>query len=228
MFLYDGQSVSNLLLGKTGISIDSWDTLMDEPIIGYVPRERKIVVVGEPDNPAGNTYLFDVDTQSWSKANHLFIHDHASFRGVTNFVSNTSTGSCLIGIDNYTDSDTDIQEFSGIPTAGTVAGFDLITKEIDFTQPSSRKKIYKVYVSCKNGANISVTAWGGTDSGYTGTYELGSLTGTSETVWHIDTLSSNISNFSNIKTFTLRFSGTAEWDFEINDISIVYKEKPIK
>jgi hypothetical protein len=143
-------------------------------------------------------------------------------------------------------------------TNGTVLKWDdssdassdisLITKDIDFGQPSVRKKIYKVYLTFKgNGTHVQVhygvnglrptstfyPITSGTDGSTTGTgatakciaYDAGT------TDWLKAELKPGAS-INNISSIMLRISGDGSnaiaADFEINDISIVYRLKGIK
>jgi hypothetical protein len=137
-------------------------------------------------------------------------------------------------------------------TAGTVLKWDdtsdvtdtisFKTKDIDFGQPSQRKKIYKAYVSYKgDGTSVTIayqtdgdtdagspffrtTADGSSDKTNSDTTPLLSV-GTND--WVLAELKPVVS-INNVYSFQLIFDGTAAADFEINDISIVYRLKNIK
>ena len=116
--------------------------------------------------------------------------------------------------------------------------FLFITKDFDFGQPGQRKKIYKVYITYQSGNNttniqVDYDVNGGTSfpydfadgTNFTST-ELAAANG-----WQVAELKPDTpSEANNIKSFRLRFAtdGLVTPDFEINDISIIYRIKTIK
>jgi len=127
-------------------------------------------------------------------------------------------------------------------TSSATTGLSLNTKDIDFGQPSIRKKIYKAYVSYKgDGSGVTVAyAVNGdnnTTSGFYRTTADGSTDGTNSDAtplldvgtddWVLAELKP-VSSINNVYSFQLQFSGTAASDFEINDISIVYRLKNVR
>ena len=105
------------------------------------------------------------------------------------------------------------------------------TKEIDFGQPAIRKKIYKVYVTHKGSASnmqMSYAINGETTFTNVGsTFPESANSGAGYTTTGIDM---NISGSTDVYTMQLKFTstGTVPANFEINDISIVYRSKTIK
>ena len=128
----------------------------------------------------------------------------------------------------------------------------ILTKDFTFGNPASRKKCFKFYVTYKctgvsnlkiyhgtNGQDLTQSATGeeiSTSSKFAGTsvscYASTGLATTVEsgaTIWkQAELLPSNTIN--NVYSVQLHFkaSGTVPADFEINDITIVYREKPMK
>ena len=125
--------------------------------------------------------------------------------------------------------------------AGT---FFLETKDFDFGQPGQRKKVYRMRISYKgdaHGLDVKYSKNGDTDSLYQfeGTNSDGTPTGSSDSTplldkndlskWHHAELKpASMSDSNNIYSFQLHFDGKVDGDFEINDISIVYRLKPVK
>ena len=127
-------------------------------------------------------------------------------------------------------------------SSGGGPSISIKTKDIDFGEPSVRKKIYKVYVSYKgDGDSVTVQYAVNGDTDAVAPFYRTTADGSSDKT-NSDTtplLNSNVddwikaelkpvSSVNNINSFQLIFGGTAETDFEINDISIVYRVKNIK
>ena len=113
----------------------------------------------------------------------------------------------------------------------------VITKDIDFGQPGQRKKIYKVYVTYKGASDTNVDVFFDVDGGTSLNKTFAN--GTNITSDQLDASSSwavaelkpsTSSQANNIKSFRLKFvsNGTTPADFEINDISIVFRAKPVR
>jgi len=122
-------------------------------------------------------------------------------------------------------------------TSNASNSFSLKTKDIDFGQPSVRKKIYRVYVTYKSGATTNVQVDYDVDGGTSFTYDFANGTNftsnelASASGWQVAELKPDTSSeANNIKSIRLRFGtdGTVPAGFEINDISIVYRLKNIK
>ena len=246
-YLYDGQKVTNLLekSGRQIIKEEEWDKFLRSdksttgtrlnPMVGYVPRKRQLIVFD--DITTGSTadprmYLYDMVTQSWVKG----ANDSARLIDIakTNFVidwdgdliySHTSDTGTFVKWDDAGD---------------TTDTFYLRTKDIDFGQPAVRKKVYKVYVSYRgdgSAVNIRYGVDGETDNSTPDTYQFNSTdtplvdksSADNLESWHKAELKPTTSSeANNVNSFRLFFSGTAGVTFEINDISIVYRTKSVK
>ena len=238
-FFYDGEKVSNLL-EKGGIKIISdsaWNSFLPsdkDPMVGYNPNKRQVIVADAVDaDGTGAIFLYDFVTRSWIKGTAATITDAVK----SNFVN---------------DWDGELIYHSGSTTyqwndASAASSIDLQTRDIDFGEPSVRKKIYKVYVSYK-GDGSAVTIGYRTNGEASATpsnfYKItsgtdGSTSGAtdSNTPLHSSTAGTTdwlkaelkpVSSINNINSIQLVFGGTAAADFEINDVSIVYRGKNIK
>jgi len=250
-YLYDGQKVTNLLEkgGRQIIKESEWDNFLRTdktssgtrltPMIGYLPKKRQLIVYDDITN--GGTvppamYLYDMVTQSWTtgttdSANRII--DIAK----TNFVTDWNgdlvyahTSGTLVKWDDTSD-----------VTDGTQ--YRLVTKDIDFGQPGVRKKLYKVIITYKSSGDTGirvqwlkdgVPASGSyaNDFDYTDSTNFTSGTlDTSSGLWQIAELKPDTTSESKkIKSIRLWFwdNAAVPADFEINDISIVYRLKNIK
>ena len=255
-YLYDGNRVNNLLEkgGRRLISDAEWvsfvtekDESDDNPggsMIGYIPKKRQLIVVkdGHENTDSGDIYLFDMITQSWSFGDSKLVGTAGSVERKTNFVNDWNGD--LVHLNDEANGSV----FKWDDGADADKNASLITKDIDFGQPSVRKKIYKVYLTYKgNGAHVQVH-YGVNGLRPTSTFfpitsgTDGSTTGTGATAKCIaydagttDWLKAELkpgSSVNNISSIMLKISGDGTnaiaSDFEINDISIVYRLKNIK
>ena len=132
--------------------------------------------------------------------------------------------------------------------------FKYMTRDIDLGNPSVRKKIYKVYVTFRthNGLSshsdsnvkvyylenqntetytLNISDWtefsntASTNYGSNGLYSEGS-----DSDWQLAELkpSSSINNVYSMQLLFYNPSGIVPMGFEINDISVVYRQKPVK
>ena len=239
-YLYDGQKVHNLLEkgGRQIIKESDWITFnANEPMIIYIPKKRQLLIANDITTTGdGSTFLYDMVTQSWVKGAAATITSEDK----TNFVTDWN------GDPVYVHSVGTILKWDDASDASS--SFSLLTKDFDFGQPGQRKKIHKVYLTFRgNGTHVQVhygvdgvapastfyPITSGTDGSTTGTgaaakciaYDAGT------TDWLKAELKPG-SAVNNISSFRLKISGDGSnniaADFEINDISIVYRMKHIK
>jgi len=76
VYVFDGESIKNLIDNK--IHSDTWNNFCgglntkDSPLVGYLPKEKQIVVVRSPegitysDGGSGDVWIYDVQTESWT------------------------------------------------------------------------------------------------------------------------------------------------------------------
>ena len=235
-YLYDGRSVKNLLEknGQKVIDDGTWQSFFTKNgMVGYIPKKRQIVVVKDSTaTSAGDCFLYDMVTRSWVAGNSKF-NDSAL---KTNFVTDWNND-LIYGHTNGT-----IVKWD--PAADSTGTFAFSTKDIDFGFPAVRKKIYRVRVSYKgdgtgvnlqysiNGDNDTVNPFyrtqadGSTDNSNSDTTPLLDV-GTDD--WVLAELKpATTATANNVYSFQLVCTGTPAADFQINDISIVYRAKSIK
>jgi hypothetical protein len=228
-FFFDGQSAPRNLLMKKGfrkISETDWTAFInDDSIIGYSPKDKKLVAFSTASSSSNDVFVYDFITQSWTSG------DGRQSSATTNTVVDHN-GSLFWG-----DSD-NTYGFQIWQTGAYAHGtFNCTTKDIDFGQPALRKNIYKVYVTYKStdGSNIpKAKIYYGTDGGAvnsafaTGTgYNTTSGFSASATYTTVElTPSSAIKNARSIQLKVEKSSeASIDSGFEISDISIVYRAK---
>jgi len=237
-YLYDGERVHNLTEGK--IKDSDWETFAGTSTdVTYVPLKNKLIISGGTNGVDVFEYTFF--TKSWSKSTSKL---HSS---KTNFIIDGNKA-------KYVASDGEIYYWDD--SSSSSDSVRIVTKDFTFGNPASRKKCFKFYVTYKSsgsgGTSSNVKVYYGTNgqdltSSATGTEvsDTSKFAGTSTSCYGggglVQTLESGVavwktaeltppSSINNIYSIQLHFksSGTVPANFEINDITIVYREKPIK
>ena len=256
VYLYDGKEVRNLLerKGMQIINEVEWDKFLRAdktitgtrltPMIGYLPKKRQLIVfddVTTGGDGSPSMYLYDMVTQSWVQG----ANDSARLIDIlkTNFVTDWN-GDLVYA--HTSDTGTVVKWDDTSDGTDTIA---FKTKDIDFGNPAQKKTVYRVRISYK-GDGSAVTVKYGTNGetdasdlrDFEGTDAYGNPDGSTDTTplldrssaenletWHHAELKPDTpSEGSNIYSFQLVFDGTAGANFEINDISIVYRLKGIR
>ena len=249
-YLYDGKGVRNLL-EKKGVQVikeSTWRSFLGAaPMVGYAPKERQIIVGKTAGSEGlGDIFLFDMVSQSWVKGDSKFTDSKKQTNLVVDWDHDL--------VHAHSNDVGTVIKWDTSPVTTTAISFK--TKDIDFGQPSVRKKVYKVYISFKGGAtttNNSVTIQyslnGDTDT-LNNFYRTSSVDSkglaasdktNSDSTPLSGTNSGNVgiddwvlaelrpaTSVKNCYSFQIHISGTIAADFEINDISIVYRVKNIK
>jgi hypothetical protein len=244
VYFFDGKNVINLL-EKDGVRligesdwesfITSNDANMSEAHIGYIPKKRHLLI----KNYDKDVFIYDFVLRAWTKGvGRIIIQRIANNSNNTNMTNFALDGDeDLIYITNDASS---IATWN--PSPDDSGNFLYTTKDIDFGQPSVRKKIYKVYVTYKSGGSdtnvmVDYDINGGTTFPYDfqdGTNfisnKLVAATGWQQAELKPDN-SSGTNESNNVYSFRLRFqynAASVPAGFEINDITIVYRLKNIK
>ena len=236
-YFYDGKTVKNLLEKRGQQVISDWASFVgSNPQVGYIPKQRQLIFTMSGDaTPAGDVYLFDMITSSWVYGDTKVADTDLQ----SNFV-NDINGDLV-----YHEEGGAVKKWNDSAVASAKAS--IITKDIDFGDPSRRKKIYKVYVSYKgdatnvearygvdgisplSGAFLRTNADGSTAGTQSGTYKAFYQGSVGTTDW-VNAELKPVNSINNVKSFRfqLKSNGSISSDFEINDITIVYRMKGIK
>ena len=245
-FYYDGKQVHDLLQkdGRPMIKQSTWETFISTPLVGYDPRRKQIIVVadiadGKSATTSGDCYIYDMITKSWVKGVGIFGRGNKSNFAIDSdgkLIYHSHDGSSASTLKEWTDSATsnDIDD----------ASLKIITKDFDFGMPSQKKSVKKVYLTYK-GNGSAITVLYGKDgltpaSNFYKSGADGSTTGATDstTPLHSSTVASDdwvcaelkpVAGSVTCNSFRIAIDGTAtDADFEINDISVVYRPKSIK
>jgi len=162
LFLYNGSQVINLLEGK--ISANEWATFCanKEMTLGYEPKEDQVIIIDRADSSL-HGYVYNLKTNAFSYGKHIAPNASGSFTPIiTNFV-NTSNGQLVVAYDVQS---TDVggagnnkvhfTEWDNTPS--TFNHYKLTTPDFNFGNPSTLKKIYKIYIHYRSTENVTITA----------------------------------------------------------------------
>ena len=239
-FFYDGQKVNDLLekQGRPLIKQGVWESFVGTPLVGYSPKKKQIIVVDDiGTSKSGNAYIYDMVTTSWVKSVGQFP-DHAK----TNFV--TDWDGDLIYSSHDGSSTSLLRKWTDTATATLPK---VVTKDIDFGTPSQKKSVKKAYISYKGDGSAVTVLYrkdGENSAGGSNFYKITSDTdgsssnatdsttplwsGTAGTTDWLTAELKPVAGSITCNSFSIEIDGTAATDFEINDISIVYRPKSVK
>ena len=232
-FFYDGERVNNLIDGK--ISETEWAAFANETSdIAYLPLKKKIIVTGGTGGV--DTFEFAFFTKSWNKGDSRLSLNKSNF---------------IVDIDNevkyFTNQSGSYKLRKWDDTSVASGDVRILTKDFTFGNPASRKKCFKFYVTYKSTGNTNLQVFYGTngadltgDTNGTEVSTSSTFAGTSTDCYTSMLLDTSgawkqaelvpPSSINNVYSVQLHFksSGTVPSDFSINDITIVYREKPMK
>jgi len=223
----------------------------DSPNIAYVQKTKKLIITSDsedwPITSRVDGYIYDFTSQGWTATHKQFAANAQPTATLStsgyysNFVKDNNGDILYFVNTSGTDS---IMKWSDSSSVHTIANRDIfyfITKDYTFSGPSIRKKIYKVYVTFKTGtANTNIKVYystNGADGTFSGNefstststnYGANGLTDSGATNKWITAELKPSSSINNVYSFCLKFEGpgvSIPSTFQINDFSIVYREK---
>ena len=228
-YLYDGKQVTDLIekQGRQIIKESDWQTFAQRsPMIGYVPKKRQLIIVDDNTTAGdGSIFLYDMVTQSWVKGSAATI----TSQSLTNFV-NDANGDLVWSHTN----DTGTMKVWSDTSAGH-GGCYIELKDLDFGFPGVRKKLYAININYKGDAD-SLTAYfiptppGATTQMNESNTPLADSSAVVDTFASLKPSASSIASGRHDNKYSFRFwmNGTAGADFQLNDVSFIYRLKNIK
>ena len=155
-FLYDGKSIIDLLERQRRKTFDqgdfedfiigSSDTDYSETHIAYLPEQKQLFLLNNNDD----VLIYDFTYMSWITVGVDRVNDVDSKR--SNLQLDWKSRLCYVIGDNA--------EIEYWQESGDSKKFDYKTKDIDFGEPGLKKKIYKVVISHKGGAEELTVYYG--------------------------------------------------------------------
>ena len=141
LFMFDGKEIVSLIDKK--IDPENWNSVIgSKPVIGYVPLDRHVLVVGDSDSSSSG-YTYSLRSQGFNRvtnstgAGNLFTSD------MTNIVSSNA------GVLSwYQDSGNTVTEYKWDAATGGVY-VDIQSRDQDFKDPARRKMVKNVYLTYK-------------------------------------------------------------------------------
>ena len=270
-YLYNGEQMVNLIdkiIPTTSdyatISNNYWltsDSTNNNPVVGYIENRDCALIKFKADQveetvPSGISYHFG--TKSWTFLQKVFSgkSDEASTGDISNMITNDD-GDILFYRLKSDDAFSDIKKWTNSPlnnySSTNFKTFYFTTKDFTFGDISTRKKLYKVYITYKVGtdgtdsgvgvyAQVNGTEFDGTVSNNIRFNQASKFAGTSTVCYAGETLDETDAKWktaelkfatsnevNNIYSFQLLlYSVAVAADFEVNDISIVYRTKNIR
>tara|TARA_Y100000310_G_scaffold260339_1_gene269219 strand:+ start:247 stop:2832 length:2586 start_codon:yes stop_codon:yes gene_type:complete len=222
-YFYNGNNISNLIDNK--IDDNTWYDYITTTastgfsIIGYESSKKQLFVMRDCTATEGtdssDCYIYDFKSRSW-----VFAEDAFTSNVVTSNFINDTTGKLTLGITNS--SNIDFKEWDDDDT-GTVSGIKFNTKDIDFGQPGTIKKIYKVYITYKNnGAALSNDLKYATNGNTTfANTNLTSSFSDSKTDWEVAVCS--FSSPVSCQSIAFQIDAGSATRLSVNDITIEYR-----
>jgi len=239
VYFFDGRTVTDLFArrGIKRISPSTWSAFAGDDVLrlGFFANDNAVIII----NDDGDSFLYDMVTQSFTQGNTRFIANDK-----TNLVS-AWDGKLLLGFD----AGSSVMNVNEVVSNATLSAhnsknFKYVSREIDAGNPTQEKKWKSVYVTFRNsGSNKIKMSYNGVNKGrdasltpihldansknmfgHTGTYDYTEADwktvrfpiGSNEYVIQITIESVNSSSVS------------VPYNFEINDITLVYRDKSIK
>ena len=272
-YLYNGKEMINLIDNiiptiseYSTIGGNYWlaSALGDKnPVIGYIDNRDTLLIkwtaknTEEATNPGGISYHFA--TKSWSFLQRVFSgkSDEPSTGNISNIITNVD-GDVLFYRFKSDDAFNNIKKWTNTSlnnyTSTNFKPFVFTTKDFIFGDISTRKKIYKIYITYKvetdgedSGVGLYAQVNGtefdlGTISNNIRFSQTSQFAGTNTTCYASETLDETDAKW---KTAELKFATPSEVNniysmqlmlystvinagFQVNDISIVYRTKNIK
>ena len=228
-YLYDGKQVTDLIekQGRQIIKESDWQTFAQRsPMIGYVSKKRQLIIVDDNTTAGdGSIFLYDMVTQSWVMGIAATINSQS----LTNFV-NDANGDLVW---SHT-SDTGTMKVWDDTSAGH-GGCYIELKDLDFGFPGVRKKLYAININYIGDAD-SLTAYfiptppGATTQMNESNTPLADSSAVVDTFASLKPSASSIASGRHDNKYSFRFwmNGTAGADFQLNDVSFIYRLKSVK
>ncbi len=216
VYLFDGQKTLSLSDDKM-MNGAQWDKITG---MGYEPIKKNLIVFVSHLNGSSNLaqHVFSFKTKAWVAT---LDHDNTNQQHVnTQILTYNGAMYWLYGVTSYTELGTVTPEYDG---EGQSSIAILETGRLHLGDLSRNKKIYKIYVTCKNSHSGGETTLDYAVNGgaYTGSpMNFTTVTGRNEF---------DIAGVSNARDIQLKITFTnIDYDFEISDIAIIYREKVVK
>ena len=239
VYIYDGEQVSELLIrnGIRTISHTTWNTFYKdgETMIGYVPDTKQLLLIrGVNSSDTGNIMIYSLIMGSWTKGTaRLGTEDK------TNLI-NMWDGKLIYGYESDT-SNGSAHEITIVPwkvdPSVAINNYKIETKEFNFGT-EAKKKVSKIRITYRgaSGGNTNILPKYAINNGsFEHSFQddngvaIINIVGSAD--WtEIDLFTQ--SNANNIRSFSIQLTDVSgedvASDFEVNDITMIYRTKSVK
>ena len=235
----EGSVVDTATASKDGVNV---------PCVGYDPRSRSIIVLKNIGDNSDDTsaWIYHMGTQSWTEsasgaATGMIINTNSDRH--SNFViSPNGYLSILHTTGGSNGAVTALKTYDFGQASSNTQTITYWTKDLDFGLPSQTKKLFKVYITYKGDASSLKVFYSvdGHDRTYSEEADLYQFSSSDTPLadkssadnlenWHVAELTpSTASEGKDWKSMSIYMTGSVSSTFEINDISILYRPRPIK
>ena len=234
-WMYDGQSIRNLISGKVNES--TWeDFFTNGTIVGYNAKYNYALIIKDSINiSSANVLVYDYRTGGWTNAtNSIYTttSDYDSGTVITNMIldpdNNLSFGIQRekIGNDvNDTSNPDEVITFHQWDESTNKGGLNaadcyFVTKDLDFANPARVKRFYKIIITYKATASLTTPISYSVNGGDTYTNLTGNFANTSN-AWDVLTATPSVP-FEG-QSLKIKVKGAPGNGVEINDISIEFR-----
>ena len=235
----EGSVVDTATASKDGVNV---------PCVGYDPRSQSIIVLKNIGDNSDDTsaWIYHMGTQSWTEsasgaATGMIINTNSDRH--SNFViSPNGYLSILHTTGGSNGAVTALKTYDFGQASSNTQTITYWTKDLDFGLPSQTKKLFKVYITYKGDASSLKVFYSvdGHDRTYSEEADLYQFSSSDTPLadkssadnlenWHVAELTpSTASEGKDWKSMSIYMTGSVSSTFEINDISILYRPRPIK
>lgn len=243
VYMYNGRLVNELFIteGVRNVSEETWDSFYSKgkTSVGYLPDSKQVIFVrgvDSSDTDSGDILIYDLVSASWVKGD-----SQINAEDKTNLI-NDWNNDLIYGYESDV-AKTTLQKYSVTPTS-SIATMDMKTKFFNFGN-QSRKKIYKVEITYKGGVindidyettNVLPQYAVDSSNSYSGVFrdaDGNAITNIpSSSDWSVIELYTSPIDNNNVKSISIQLTeasaGAVRQNFEVNDITIVYRQKSVK
>ena len=196
------------------LSDADWANVTANVVTLYDPVAKQVIVIWDGSSAGtGGAFIYSFRSQGWYK-----VTDFATQS--TNLTNSVLGRANLVYIGGGASSNN--ISVLGDRSASATHTIDLRTKDIYFENVESLKNLTQVSITYKGGSSTSISVQIATNSGssYTSIGTLSDATG-DYVNYEIDT--TGVAAVQSKKSFSIKLSGTARGDFDLQDISLVYR-----
>lgn len=242
MYFFDGRQVVDIFSrrGMKRIKPSTWTTFAGSDILrmGFLPNDNVVICV----NNSGDMFMYDMVTQSITTGEDRIGKGTYDSKPIvkSNLVS-IWDGQLVAGIhDGTANEDMNVKVVKANATAGSSV-FELITKEVDGSSPTQEKKWKTAYITYRySGVNKIAMAYKtvGKDgsSAWVPFNEEGGANkfndSSTDSAWKTTKFKIGVKSYTmQIKIYADTHNSVLQEvpkEFEINDITLVYRDKSVK